>query len=93
MHLRDIAELPLKSVGRVQCRPLHSAEDQFSLIKPMRKTMPVMVGPPKDPSALCWWMVAGLEVARVIGEFENVELHWNERDGQTVSALLTMVAF
>jgi len=38
------------------------------------------VGLTEDPSALRQWMVAGPEVARVIGEFENVGLHWNERE-------------
>lgn len=38
------------------------------------------VGLTEDPSALRRWMVAGPEVARVISEFENAGLHWNERE-------------
>ena len=33
----------------------------------------------ENPSALRRWMIAGPEVARVIQEFENVELHWEKR--------------
>ena len=38
------------------------------------------VGLKEDPSALRRWMVAVPEVARVIHEFENAGLHWNERE-------------
>ena len=37
------------------------------------------VGLTDNPSALRRWMVAGPEVARVIGEFEKADLHWNTR--------------
>ena len=36
------------------------------------------VGLTDDPSALRRWMVAGPEIARMIDEFENLVLHWNE---------------
>jgi len=37
------------------------------------------IGLTENPSALRRWMIAGPEVARVIQEFENVELHWEKR--------------
>ena len=36
------------------------------------------VGLIDDPGALRRWMVAGPEIARLIEEFENTNLHWSK---------------
>ncbi len=104
VHLRDMAELPEKhpeisrkfNAGHFTVQktkrvfssiPLDQAHEQNNACV---KGDGGAVGLTEDPSALRQWMVAGPKVARVIGEFENVGLHWNEREhvchhDQTVS--------
>ena len=93
VHLRDMAELPKKhpdiyrefSAGHFTVQktkrvfsaiPIDQAHEQNNACV---KGDGGAVGLTDNPSALRRWMVAGPEVARVIGEFENADLHWNTR--------------
>ena len=93
VHLRDVAELPKKhpdiyrefSAGHFTVQktkrvfsaiPIDQAHEQNNACV---KGDGGAVGLTDNPSALRRWMVAGPEVARVIGEFENADLHWNTR--------------
>ncbi len=93
VHLRDMAELPKKhpdiyrefSAGHFTVQktkrvfsaiPIDEAREQNNACV---KGDGGAVGLTDNPSALRRWMVAGPEVARVIGEFENADLHWNTR--------------
>ncbi len=90
VHLRDMAELPEKhpeisrkfNAGHFTVQktkrvfssiPLDQAHEQNNACV---KGDGGAVGLTEDPSALRR-MVDGPEVARVIGEFENVGLYWN----------------
>ena len=93
VHLRDMAELPTKhpDIYREFCAghftvqktkrvfsaiPIDQAHEQNNACV---KGDGGAVGLTDNPSALRRWMVAGPEVARVIGEFENADLHWDKR--------------
>ena len=104
VHLRDMVELPKKhpDIYRQFCNghftvqktkrvfsaiPIDQAHEQNNACV---KGDGGAVGLTDDPSALRRWMVAGPEIARMIDEFENLVLHWNEREetchhDQTVS--------
>ena len=94
VHLRDMAGLPNKhpeinrkfNAGHFTVQktkrvfsaiPIDQAHEQNNACV---KGDGGAVGLTEDPSALRRWMVAGPEVARVIREFENGGLHWNERE-------------
>lgn len=93
VHLRDMAELSKKhldiyrefSAGHFTVQktkrvfsaiPIDEAHEQNNACV---KGDGRPVGLTDNPSALQRWMVAGPEVARVIGEFENGEMHRNKR--------------
>jgi len=94
VHLRDMAELPKKH-PEID-RKFNAGHFTVQKSKRMFSAIPIdqaheqnnarikgdggAVGLTEDPGALRRWMVAGPEVARVISEFENAGLHWNERE-------------
>ena len=104
VHLRDMVKLPKKhpDIYRQFCNghftvqktkrvfsaiPIDPAHEQNNACV---KGDGGAVGLTDDPSALRLWMVAEPEIARMIDEFENLVLHWNEREetchhDQTVS--------